>query len=49
MRTRQEIQALFDVQIEAITRRIRERLDWLAEKGHREQVVRPIYLALNNS
>ncbi|KAI8676554.1 hypothetical protein LRP88_10436 [Fusarium phalaenopsidis] len=34
----QEIQALFDVQIEAITRRIRERLDWLTEKGHREQV-----------
>ncbi|KAM0427272.1 hypothetical protein ACHAPT_007705 [Fusarium lateritium] len=38
IRSRQEIQTLFDVQIEAITRRIRERLDWLAERGHREQV-----------
>ncbi|KAF4464878.1 hsp70 [Fusarium albosuccineum] len=36
--SKEEIQALFDTHIEAIMRRIKERLDWLAEKGHMEQV-----------
>ncbi|KAF4961625.1 hypothetical protein FSARC_10115 [Fusarium sarcochroum] len=36
--TKQDIQALFDVHIEAIMGRIKKRLDWLTEKGHKEQV-----------
>ncbi|KAJ4254954.1 hypothetical protein NW762_009754 [Fusarium torreyae] len=38
--SKQEIQALFDVHIEAIMGRIVKRLDWLTEKGHKEQVVK---------
>ncbi|KAF4979510.1 hypothetical protein FZEAL_4278 [Fusarium zealandicum] len=36
--SKQEIQKLFDDHVVAIIRRIEERLDWLAEKGHTEQV-----------
>lgn len=36
--TRRDIQALFDVHIEAIMARIHKRLDWLAEKGLSKQV-----------
>ncbi|KAM5352025.1 hypothetical protein ACJ41O_004748 [Fusarium nematophilum] len=36
--SKHEIQALFDVHIDAIMRRVKERLDWLAEKGFGDQV-----------
>ncbi|EWZ92921.1 hypothetical protein FOWG_05873 [Fusarium oxysporum f. sp. lycopersici MN25] len=36
--TKRDIQALFDVHIEAIMARIHKRLDWLAEKGLSKQV-----------
>ncbi|KAF5595893.1 hsp70 [Fusarium pseudoanthophilum] len=36
--TKQDIQALFDVHIEAIMARIHKRLDWLTEKGLSKQV-----------
>ncbi|KAL7940953.1 hypothetical protein V8C42DRAFT_201089 [Trichoderma barbatum] len=35
---RAEIQALFDVQIDGIMKRIMEQLNWLSEHGHSEQV-----------
>ncbi|KAL4723347.1 hypothetical protein ACLX1H_009839 [Fusarium chlamydosporum] len=36
--TKQDIQALFDVHIEAIMERIKQRLDWLKDQDHVEQV-----------
>ncbi|RGP69846.1 hypothetical protein FLONG3_7672 [Fusarium longipes] len=36
--TKQDIQALFDVHIEAIMERIKQRLHWLKDQGHVEQV-----------
>ncbi|KAM0195521.1 hypothetical protein ACHAPA_003013 [Fusarium lateritium] len=36
--SKQDIQTLFDVHIEAIMSRIRKRLDWLTEEGLRDQV-----------
>lgn len=36
---REDIQALFDVHIEAIMQRIKQRLEWLRDEGHFEQVV----------
>lgn len=35
----QEIQALFDQQIEGIAKKISEELDWLRDRGRPEQVV----------
>jgi hypothetical protein len=37
--TKQDIQALFDVHIEAIIQRIKQRLHWLKDQNHVEQVV----------
>lgn len=39
MVTREEIQSLFDAQIDGIMRRIREQLDWISEAGLQEHVV----------
>ncbi|RTE84560.1 hypothetical protein BHE90_000855 [Fusarium euwallaceae] len=36
--TKDEIQALFDVQIEGVMSRIKEQLDWMREKGMKDQV-----------
>ncbi|GKU00247.1 hsp70 protein [Fusarium langsethiae] len=36
--TKQDIQALFDVHIEAIIQRIKQRLHWLKDQNHAEQV-----------
>lgn len=36
---REEIQSLFDQQIEGIMKRIIEQLDWMSENGRTEQVV----------
>ncbi|KAJ3521677.1 hypothetical protein NM208_g13185 [Fusarium decemcellulare] len=36
--SREEIQALFDVQIEGVMGRIKEQLDWMREKGMKDQV-----------
>ncbi|CAG2000479.1 unnamed protein product [Fusarium graminearum] len=36
--TKEDIQALFDVHIEAIMQRIKQQLEWLRDEGHFEQV-----------
>ncbi|VUC31020.1 unnamed protein product [Clonostachys rosea] len=36
--TKEEVQSLFDAQIEGMMRRIREQLDWISEAGMQEQV-----------
>lgn len=41
---REEIQSLFDQQIEGIMKRIIEQLDWMSENGRTEQVVSLIVL-----